>query len=282
MSAAVFSSFPRPAGAHAPKPQRRPGVPPSSRRNIINRKSDTNSSDLALVEAAGETLLAAFLVDEGRLAALRAELGDLPLAVPGRDRRFRRRLDVADGLGQRRRQRIGQREDLAGSEARRLAAADPRELADDLLEPPLRRERRREPEDERNQPSERLRDGHRVGAALAHLDEDLERILVRGLVDRDERGPDGRLGAVRRALEAPRPRPDDRGPPAPWDRLALVLLADADVQHLLALAAVAEHRDAEAAELPRERVGPRHVGLRRVVREVDRLRDALVGGALER
>src|SRR5260370_63140 len=126
MSAAVFSSFPRPAGAHAPKTQRRPGVHPSSRRNIINRKSDTNSSDLALVEAAGETLLAAFLVDEGRLAALLAEVADLPLAVPGRDRRFRRRLDVADVLGQRPRQRIAQREDLAGPEARRLRASAPR------------------------------------------------------------------------------------------------------------------------------------------------------------
>jgi hypothetical protein len=38
-----------------------------------------------------------------------------------------------------------------------------------------------------------------------------------------------------------------------------LLLHDADVEHLLALAAVAEDRDADAAELPRQLVGRGHV-----------------------
>jgi hypothetical protein len=37
-------------------------------------------------------------------------------------------------LGQRARERVGQREDLALAEAQRLRAADARELADDLFE----------------------------------------------------------------------------------------------------------------------------------------------------
>src|SRR5262249_46787215 len=122
----------------------------------------------ALVEAAREALLAAFLVDERRLATLLAEVTDL-LARVADHRLLGRRLQLADVLGEDARERVGQREDLGGAEAGRLAAADARELADDLFEPALSRERRRQPENERNQSSERLRDGHRVGAALADL-----------------------------------------------------------------------------------------------------------------
>ena len=63
----------------------------------------------------------------------------------------------------------------------------------------------------------------------------------------------------------------------------LVLLgADTDVQHLLALAAVAEHGDAEATKLPRQSVGAGDVRFARAVGQVDRLRHAVVGVALER
>src|SRR5439155_1729809 len=125
---------------------------------------------------------------------------------------------------------------------------------------------------------ERLCDGHRVGAALADLNEDLEGIIVWRLVDRDERGADRGIGPVGRALEAVRARPDDRGRRGRHR----YLLLDADVQDLLALAAVAEDRDAKAAELPREQVRARNVLLARAVRQVDGPRDAVVGAALKR
>src|SRR6266404_4131486 len=57
---------------------------------------------------------------------------DLDARIGGR-RRVGRRLQVADVLGQSARQRVREREDLAGAEARGLAAADARELADDLF-----------------------------------------------------------------------------------------------------------------------------------------------------
>src|SRR5688500_6894314 len=132
----------------------------------------------ALVEAAGQTLLAALLVHERRLTALLAEVADPPARLHLRRLHGARVLELPDVLGQRAGQGVGQRQDLAGAEPHRLRTANPRELADDLFESPLSRERRRQPQRERNQPTESLGDGHRVGAALAHLHEDLERLAV--------------------------------------------------------------------------------------------------------
>src|SRR5256886_7017026 len=215
---------------------------------------------------------------EGRRPPLLPRAAVLLSSVPIHYGLVRERLPLADVLGEGAGEGVREREDLGGAEACRLAAADPRELADHFFEPPLSRQRRREPQHERNQPPERLCDGHSVGAALADLDEDLEGIIVWRLVDRDERGADRGIGPVGRALEAVRARPDDRGRRGRHR----YLLLDADVQDLLALAAVAEDRDAKAAELPREQVRARNVLLARAVRQVDGLRDAVVGVALKR
>src|SRR5687768_8765089 len=98
---------------------------------------------LALVEAAGQALLATLFVDEGRLAALLAEVADL-----ARARRARRGGDglahLADVLAEHARERVGQREHLGRAEAGGLAAPDPQELVDDLLEAPARGQRRRQ------------------------------------------------------------------------------------------------------------------------------------------
>src|SRR5207245_1837967 len=237
----------------------------------------------ALVEAAREALLAPFFVDERRLAALRPASADLRAARVGGRRGLWRRLQIADVLGQGARERVREREDLVGTEARGLATADARELADDLFEPALSRERRRQPENERNQSPERFRHRHRVRAALTDLYEDLEGLVLVVLGDRDPRRPDRRLGPVGRALEASGARLDDRLARRRGDGRALVLLGrDADVQDLLALASVAEHRDAQAAQLPGQTVGARHVFFGGVVRQIDGLRDAVVGRALER
>src|SRR5499427_6948387 len=105
----------------------------------------------ALVEAAGETLLAAFLVDEGRLSALLAEIAHAAPA-PASRRRGRRVLAAldADVLTEGAGERVGQREDLRRAEARGLSASDAGELADDLLEAALRRERRGQSQHERD------------------------------------------------------------------------------------------------------------------------------------
>src|SRR6185503_13396317 len=233
----------------------------------------------ALVIAARQALLATFLVDEGRLPALLAEIADAALIVGARHgRSLGRRLELARVLGQRARERVRQREHLALAEAQWLGAADAGELADDLLEPPLRRHRRRQPETERNQPAQRFRHRHGVRAALADLYEDLEGLPVLRLVHGDEGRADRGLAAIRPAREAVRARLDD-GRPRRGRRRGLVL--HAHVEHLLALAAVAEDRDAEAPELPRQLVGRRHVVLAGVVGQVDRLAHAVVGVALE-
>src|SRR5437016_14653584 len=104
----------------------------------------------ALVEAAREALLAPCFVDERRLATLLAEIADLLPACVGGRRGLWRRLQIADVLGQGARERVREREDLVGTEARGLATADARELADDLFEPALSRERRRQPEDRKS------------------------------------------------------------------------------------------------------------------------------------
>src|SRR5918999_4288305 len=96
---------------------------------------------LALVEAAGEALLAAFLVDERCLAAFLAEVADAAIRL--HDRQRARRLHLARVLGQGAGERVGEREDLARAETHGLSAADAGELADDLFEPPLSRQRRR-------------------------------------------------------------------------------------------------------------------------------------------
>src|SRR5688500_3962630 len=199
----------------------------------------------ALVAAAREALLAALLVDEPGLATLLAEITDLAPLVGARGLGGSAGLlQLSRVLGQRARERVRQRQDLAGAEAHRLGAADARELADDLLESALSRQRRRQPQCERNETSERLGHRHRVGAALADLDEDLERLALGRLVDRDEGRPDRRLHAIGLAGQAVRPRLDDDLSGRRQLRGPLVFLADADVQDLLALAAVAEDGDA--------------------------------------
>src|SRR5437764_406617 len=65
----------------------------------------------AFVEPAREALLAAFLVDERGLATLLAEITDAPALVGPGVRRRAGRLDLADMLGQRAAERVGQRED---------------------------------------------------------------------------------------------------------------------------------------------------------------------------
>src|SRR5439155_555061 len=166
--------------------------------------------DSALVEAAREALLTPFLIDEGRLPALLAEVADLLAAVAAHHGQLRRWLDLADVLGQRASERVRERQDLGGPEARRLAAADPRELADDLFKPSLSREGRRQPQHKRNQPPERLGHGHRVRPTLADLHEDLEGFFLRRFGHRDPGRPDRRVGPVRGPGQAPRTRPDDR------------------------------------------------------------------------
>src|SRR5438046_5110592 len=90
----------------------------------------------AFVEAARQALLAAFLIDEGRLPALLAQIAD-PLAgtVSGLGCAAGRQ-QLADVLGQRARQRVRQRQALGRGEPARLTPTDARELTDDLHAPP--------------------------------------------------------------------------------------------------------------------------------------------------
>src|SRR6266851_1449788 len=77
----------------------------------------------ALVEAAAQALLAALFVDERRLAALLAQVADGLLGVRRCPRGGRvGRLQLADMLGQRASDGVGQREDLGRPKAGRLAA----------------------------------------------------------------------------------------------------------------------------------------------------------------
>ena len=188
-------------------------------------------------------------------------------------------------LGQRARQRVRQRQDLGRAEPGRLTAADARELTDDLLEPPPSREGRRQSQHERDQTPQRLGHRHRIGAAFADLHEHFEGLPVLGLVDRDERGADRRLHPVGGAGETVGPRLDHRLALAARrdgrQPLQLLFGAHADVQHLLALASVPEHGDAETARFPGETVRTRHVFLGRAVGQVDRLADAVVRVTLE-
>src|SRR6185436_826612 len=87
----------------------------------VGRGTKSPSEFLAFVKAAGEALLAAFLVHEGRLPALLAEIADRLL---GGRRRLRAlgRLDLTDVLGEAARQRVRQRQHLRGAEAHRLGA----------------------------------------------------------------------------------------------------------------------------------------------------------------
>src|SRR5260370_24417930 len=84
---------------------------------------------LAFVEAARQTLLAAFFVHQGRLPALLAEVAD---PAPRRRRgRLRVRLlapPQSDVLAESSRQSVRQRQDLRGSESGGLASPDQREL----------------------------------------------------------------------------------------------------------------------------------------------------------
>src|SRR5262249_59060436 len=87
---------------------RTPSAPPSLRSGPIMSPLGSAAARLALVEAAGDALLAAFLVDERGLAAFAAEIADLP---PLRARLLGRRLPLPHVLAQRARQRVGKRED---------------------------------------------------------------------------------------------------------------------------------------------------------------------------
>jgi len=73
-----------------------------SRRAAAARTTST------LVETAGQTLLAAFLVDEGRLATLLAEVADGFLSRERRPPGLGRALDLTDVLGQGPSDRVGQ------------------------------------------------------------------------------------------------------------------------------------------------------------------------------
>src|SRR2546425_947334 len=88
-----------------------------------------------------------------------------------------------------------------------------------------------------------------------------------------------RSGVSLTVMKAVPPRlDDDRARRRGGDRLVLL---DADVQDLLALAAVAEDGDAQAAELPGQTIGTGDVLLGGTVGQVDGLADAVVGVALE-
>src|SRR5262245_41873237 len=120
--------------------------PIGARGTAARPPSGINGLESALVEAARQALLAAFLVHERRLAALLAEVADLLARFDRGDRHLGSRLHLADVLGERPRQGVRQGQDLRGPEARRLTPANPRELTDDFFQPPLSRERRREPQ----------------------------------------------------------------------------------------------------------------------------------------
>src|SRR5262245_18419106 len=126
-----------PASAPLPRSHRRrmPLSAPSlhSGSTMYPLASPSAAARLTLVEAAGDTLLAAFLVDERGLAEFAAEVPDLP---PLHVRLLRRGLCLPHVLAQRARECFGQREDLCGAEGGGLAFADAGQLADDLLHPP--------------------------------------------------------------------------------------------------------------------------------------------------
>src|SRR5882672_12118446 len=210
---------------------------PDPARHLIVVTAAEHALPLTFVEAAGQTLLATFLVHEGRLPALLAKIAD-PAAAPFGRFRGRRRGTAADAdvLSQRAGEGVRQRAHLGRSEARGLAAADPRELADDLLEPPAGRQRRGQAEHERDEAPEGLGHRHRVRARLADLDEDLEGIAARRLVDGDEGGADGCLHAVGGAGKAVRTRPDH----AVIERLRRLrrVATHTHIEHLTSLAAV--------------------------------------------
>src|SRR5438552_13419909 len=256
---------------------------PEPARHLIVVTAAEQGLLLTFVEAAGQTLLAPFLVDEGRLSALLAEIAD-PAASPfGRLRGLRGGATAdADVLPQRAGECVRQREYLGRAEARGLAAADPCELTADLLEPPSGRQRRGQAEHERDEAPEGLGHRHRVRARLADLDEDLEGVAARRLVDGDEGGADGRLHAVGGAREAVRTGPDH----AVIERVRRLrrprrVAAHAHVEHLTSLAAVAKHGDAETALAPGQKIRVRHVLSRRVGGQVDGLGHAVVGMSLE-
>src|SRR5437660_8548186 len=256
---------------------------PEPARHLIVVTAAEQGLPLTLVEAAGQTLLAPFLVDEGRLSALLAEIAD-PAASPfGRLRGLRGGATAdADVLPQRAGECVRQREHLGRAEARGLAAADPCELTDDLLEPPSGRQGRGQAEHERDEAPEGLGHRHRVRARLADLDEDLEGVAARRLVDGDEGRADGRLHAVGGARDALRPVPDhpiiERVRRLRRPRRVAAL---AHVEHLPSLAAVAKHGDAETALAPGQKIRVRHVLSRRVGGQVDGLGHAVVGMSLE-
>src|SRR5256886_15737628 len=89
---------------------------------------------------------------EGRRPPLLPRAAVLLSSVPIHYGLVRERLHLANVLGEGAGEGVREREDLGGAEACRLAAADPRELADHFLEPPPSRQKRREPPHQRNQP----------------------------------------------------------------------------------------------------------------------------------
>src|SRR5262249_56746835 len=103
-------------------------------------------SRLAFVEAARETLLAAFLVDERGLSAFFAQVTHPPEPRLTRWRRCVLPLtQPADMFRQRSRERIGKGENPGCAETGRLPASDALQLVDHLFQPSLCGERRPKP-----------------------------------------------------------------------------------------------------------------------------------------
>src|SRR5262249_37594052 len=97
-------------------------------RHFVIVTATEHGRSSALVETAGETLLAAFLVDEGRLPALLAEIAHATAGAAGRRggrRCFLPSVD-ADVLAEGASESVGERQHPCGPEAGGLAASDTR------------------------------------------------------------------------------------------------------------------------------------------------------------
>src|SRR2546425_1147627 len=217
---------------------------------------------LALAVEGAVTLLAAFLVHERRVAALRTDLTD------GRGRiEFLRVVAAVDQpellglfgreeLAERPCNGVGDRADPVGAEADVGRASDARELLDDLRQPGLPIRETRVAEEVGHEPAERFGEGFDVGAGLAHAYEDLEGLARCRDVQRHVDFTERTLDLPRLAPDAPRAWLDERDEPRLGWRRRLgrgrARAARANVEDLLALAPGAEDRNAEAAGVPGE------------------------------
>ena len=172
-----------------------------------------SSPFLAFAIAAGVALAAAFLVDDGGVAALGAQVADLlgGEAVGGRlgvavaiavgEGGFVCGSGVGEIGGQGLGDTVGQRADAVGAKAERAAAADTGELAEDLFEAGARGNGRGKAQDVGDQAPEGLGDGGDLGAGLGGGEEDLERLAAAVLVDGDESLADGGIDVIGAAGE---------------------------------------------------------------------------------